>query len=175
MKKIVLLLVVVLALTSVQAQETMYGVRGGIGLSSLSFDQDIEFDNEDRLGAFFGGFVDFGISERFSIMTEANFSAEGAKDEPLQLDMIQLPVQLRYALSDDVKLGVGPQFSFVTWDNQNIFSQYAFSVVGGLELMVSDMFFIDFRYTYGLTNVLEEPTTNEANNSSFQLGFGIKL
>ena len=168
-------MVVGFVLTHLHAQETKYGVRGGIGLSSLSFDENIDLDNDDRVGAFFGGFVDFGISEKFSVMTEANFSSEGAKDEPLQLDYIQLPVQLRYALSNDVKIGVGPQFSFTTWDNQNILAQYGFSVVGGIELMVSDMFFLDFRYTYGFTNVLEEPTSNEANNSSFQLGFGIKL
>ena len=175
MKKIVLLLVMGFMLSMLQAQETKYGIRGGVGLSSLSFDGDIEFDNDDRVGAFFGGFIDFRLSDKFSMMTEANFSSEGAKDEPLQLDYIQLPIQLRYALSNDVKLGVGPQFSFTTWDNQDILAQYAFSIVGGIELMVTDMFFLDFRYTYGFTNVLDQPTSNEAKNSSFQLGFGIKL
>ena len=170
-----MLLVLGFALTSLQAQETKFGVRGGIGLSSLNFDQSTEFDNKDRLGAFFGGFADFGISEKFSVMVEANFSSEGAKDEPYQVDFIQVPVQIRFALSEDVKIGVGPQMSFVTWDRQDVLDQYAFSAIGGIELMVTDMFFLDFRYTYGFTNLIQVPADNEATNSSFQLGFGIKL
>lgn len=164
-----------IGLHAVQAQETMYGIRAGIGLSGLSFDQEVDFDNDERIGAYFGGFVDFGISRRFSILTEANFSSEGAKDEPYQLDLIQIPVQLRYSLSDDVKIGVGPQFSFVTWDNQDVFAQYMFSLNGGVELMFTDMFFVDFRYSHGITNILEESGDNEATNYAFQLGIGIKL
>ncbi|MEM1003376.1 MAG: outer membrane beta-barrel protein, partial [Bacteroidota bacterium] len=102
MKKLLMLLVIGLVLTSLQAQETKYGIRGGIGLSSLNYDQDVAFDNDDRIGAFFGGFADFGLSEKFSVMTEVNFSSEGAKDEPYQIDFVQVPIQLRYALSSDV-------------------------------------------------------------------------
>jgi opacity protein-like surface antigen len=175
MKKYLTFLICVIALSAKQAQETMYGVRGGVGLSGLSFDQEVDFENDERVGVYFGGFVDFAISKKFSVMTEANFSSEGAKDEPYQLDFIQIPVQLRYNISDEIKIGAGPQFSFVTWDNQNVFAQYVFSVVGGIELMFTDMFFVDLRYTYGITNVLEEPNDNEAQHSGFQLGIGIKL
>ena len=170
-----MLLVFGFDLTSLQAQETKFGVRGGIGLSSLNYDQSPSFDNDDRIGAFFGGFADIGLSEKFSVMTEINYSSEGAKDEPYQVDFVQVPIQLRYALSDDVKIGVGPQLSFVTWDRQDVLEQYAFSLIGGIELMVTDMFFLDFRYTYGFTNLIQVPVNNEATNSGFQLGFGIKL
>ena len=175
MKNVLTVFVCILALTSVRAQETMYGIRGGVGLSGLSFDRPVDFDNDERIGAYFGAFVDFGISQKLSVMTEANFSSEGAKDEPYQLDLIQVPVQLRYNISDEIKIGAGPQFSFVTWDNQNVLAQYVFSVVGGIELMFTDMFFVDLRYTYGITNVLEEPNDNESQHSGFQLGIGIKL
>jgi len=168
-------MMLMLGVFNAQAQETMYGVRGGIGLSSLNFDQSVDFDNDDRIGGFFGAFVDFGISEKFSVMTEVNFSAEGSKNEPYEIDFIQVPVQLRYALSNDVKIGVGPQVSFTTWDRQDVLEQYALSVVGGIELMVSDMIFVDFRYNYGFTDITQIPVDNEATNSSFQLGFGIKL
>lgn len=159
-----------------QAQETMYGVRGGAVFSSLSFDNAVSFENDGRVGAFFGGFVDWRVSDSFSIMTEAQFSAEGAKDKPYRLGFIQLPVQLRYQIGEIIKIGAGPQFSFVTWTNQDAFTRYMFSALGSVEVMLTDMIFLDARYNHGITNVLKsEMTDNKAYNRSFQLGIGLKL
>lgn len=161
---------------ALEAQETMYGVRGGVTFSSLSFDKAIDFENDNRIGGYFGGFADFGISDSFSIMTEVQYASEGAKDKPFRLGMIQIPVQLRWAITDGVKLGAGPQLSFITWKSQDVFNQYVFSVVGGLEVMLTDMVFIDARYNHGISNLLQEGLLdNEAFNRSFQLGIGLKM
>lgn len=177
MKKILVLLVVVSAITFSNAQETMYGVRGGAVYSNLSYDNDVSFDNDSRIGAFFGGFVDFGVSKKLSVMVEAQFSAEGAKDKPFRLGLIQIPVQIRYDLWETVKIGVGPQMSFVTWTHQDIFTQYMFSALGSIEVMVTDMIFLDLRYNHGITNILKEGSLedNKAYNRSVQLGIGLKL
>lgn len=178
MKKINLLLLgFALISIGLQAQETKYGIRGGAGLSSLNFDNSVEFDNDSRVGAYLGGFADLGISDSFSVMIEAQYAAEGAKEKPFRLSLIQVPVQLRYALSPKVTVGAGPQLTFIAWDTQDVFNQYAFGAVGSLEFLITDMFFVDFRYNLGLSNVLEGGllSDNEATNSSVQIGIGIKI
>lgn len=173
----ILLLGLAFVALSVQAQQTKFGIRGGAALSSLDFDNSVEFDNDSRVGAYLGGFADLGISDSFSIMVEAQYAAEGAKEKPFRLSLIQLPVQLRYAISPKVTLGAGPQFSFIAWDTQDVFNQYAFSAVGSLEFLITDMFFVDFRYNLGITDVLDNSfmSDNEARNSSVQVGIGIKI
>ena len=53
---------------------------------------------------------------------------------------------------------------------------FAFSGIGGLEYMITDELFIDARYSYGITNILDKDLTSvEAKNSNIQFGFGIKI
>ena len=63
-----------------------------------------------------------------------------------------------------------------TWKNEDGFSTFAFSGIGGLEYMITDELFIDARYSYGITNILDKDLTSvEAKNSNIQFGFGIKI
>jgi len=176
MKKTLTILAFVLVASFGFSQNTTYGVRGGLNISNLDFTPDADFENKHRNGFVFGGFADLGLTESLSLMIEMQYSAEGGKEEPLSLGYIQFPIQLRYALSYDLTIGVGPQFSIVTWDSQNIFSKYGVSGVGSIEYMIGDILFIDARYSYGFTNVLDTETINgEAKNHNIQLGIGIKM
>jgi hypothetical protein len=66
--------------------------------------------------------------------------------------------------------------SLKTWKNQDAFSTFTFSGVGGVEYMITDELFIDARVHYGLSNILDEDLPNvEAQNTTFQFGFGIKI
>ncbi|WP_431137515.1 porin family protein [Psychroserpens mesophilus] len=176
MKSLVLTLLFVSITTLSFAQGTSYGVRGGLNVSNLDFDPDATFKNQHRYGFAFGGFVDFGISDNFSILTELQYSAEGGKDESLKADYIQMPIMARIGIGNKFTLGVGPMASLKTWANQDGFSTFTFSGVGGLEYMITDEFFIDARVHYGLSNILDEDLTDiEAKNTTFQFGFGIKI
>ena len=55
------------------------------------------------------------------------------------------------------------------------FKNNAFSGVAGIEYMLSDTMFLDARYTYGLTNILDNSSSFEARNTTIQFGIGIKL
>lgn len=158
------------------AQGTSYGVRGGVNISNLDFDPDATFTNQHRNGFAFGGFVDYGVSDNFSVLVEIQYSAEGAKADELRADYIQLPILARFALGDKFTFGVGPMASLKTWKNQDAFSTFTFSGVGGIEYMINDELFIDARVHYGLSNILDEDLDGiEAQNTTFQFGFGIKI
>lgn len=176
MRTLILTLLFVSITTLSFAQGTSYGVRGALNISNLDFDPDADFENKHRNGFAFGGFVDFGISDNFSILTELQYSAEGGKDEDLRADYIQLPIMARFAIGNKFTIGAGPMVSLKTWKNQDGFATFTFSGVGGVEYMITDELFIDARVHYGLTNILDEDLTDaEAQNTTFQFGFGIKI
>ena len=176
MKKILLASVLVLCTTICMSQEVRYGVRGALNISNLDFEPDANFENKHRNGFAFAGFVDFGLSENLSFTTELQWSAEGGKDQRLRADYIQMPLLLKLSTSDRLSFMAGPQAALKTWKNRDGFSTFAFSGVVGAEYMITSELFIDVRYSYGFTNILDEDITDlEAKNHVAQFGFGIKL
>ena len=176
MKKYLFALLFVSATSIVMSQDILYGVRGALNVSNLDFDPDANFENKHRNGFAFGGFVDFSLSDNLSLLTELQWSAEGAEDRNLRADYIKLPILLRFALSDDLTIGAGPQIALKTWGYRDGFSTFAFSGVAGAEYMITDELFLDVRYYYGITNILDEDSTDlEAKNHVMQFGIGIKL
>tara|TARA_R100001369_G_scaffold88600_1_gene125354 strand:+ start:242 stop:772 length:531 start_codon:yes stop_codon:yes gene_type:complete len=162
--------------TICMSQEIRYGVRGALNVSNLDFDPDANFENKHRNGFAFGGFVDFGLTEDVSILTELQWSAEGGKNESLRADYIQLPILIRLSISDRLILGAGPQVALKTWENQDAFSTAAFSGVFGVEFMITDELFVDARLTYGFSNILDQDLTDvSAKNNVIQFGFGMKI
>ena len=77
------------AVFSIAAQDdptTYVGFKGGLSIPQLSGGQDNELsrDYKSRLAPNFGGFVDIGITERFSIQPEINFAGQGGKRVGIQ-------------------------------------------------------------------------------------------
>ena len=176
MKNYLLTFLLVCTTSICMAQNVSYGVRGALNISNLDFDPDPNFENKHRNGFAFGGFAEFGLSDNVSLMTELQWSAEGGKDEDIRADYIQLPIQLRISPSDRLSLGAGPQIALKTWKNEDAFSTLAFSGVLGAEYMITSDLFIDARFSFGLTNILDEDFTDrKAKNNVIQFGFGIKI
>ena len=176
MKNYLIVLAFVCCTSICTSQQIQYGVRGALNISNLDFDPDPSLVNEHRNGFAFGGFVDFGLTEDISILTELQWSAEGGKAESLRADYIQLPILVRFSVLDRIVLGVGPQVALKTWENQDAFSTFTFSGVAGVEYMITDELFLDARYSYGFSNILDQDLTdNAAKNHVMQFGFGIKI
>ncbi len=176
MKKYIVALLFVASTSIGMSQDILYGVRGALNVSNLDFEPDATFENQHRNGFAFGGFVEFNLSSRVSLLTELQWSAEGAKERNLRADYIKLPILFRVNIADNLTLGYGPQIALKTWAYEDSFETFAFSGVAGLEYMITDELFVDARYYYGITNILDEDFTDtEANNHVLQFGIGIKL
>ncbi|NNE32166.1 MAG: PorT family protein [Winogradskyella sp.] len=176
MKKSVLLLALVFSTAFSFSQDVKYGIRGAVNVSNLDFEPDANFVNQHRNGFAFAGFVDFGVSENSSIWTELQWSAEGGKAESLRADYIQMPIMLNISLSERLSFGFGPQAALKTWENKDLFTAVTFSGVVGAAYMITDDLFVDVRFSYGLTNILDEDiTTMEAKNHVLQFGLGMKI
>lgn len=156
--------------------EIKYGIRGAYNISNLDFKPDPTFENKHRNNMAIGGFVEFIPTESFSIITELQYSGEGGgKDESLRVSYIQLPILFRLHLGSYFSVGAGPQVGLKTWSHEDGFKNLAYSGVAGIEYMLSDILFLDARYTYGLSNILDNSSSFEARNTNIQIGIGIKM
>lgn len=175
MKKTLLLLVFITLSTISYAQNSMYGVRTGINISNLDFEPAPTFNNSHRNGFAIGFFGEYDLNKTYAIAPEVQFSAEGAKDESLRIDYIQVPILMKYRLSERFLIAAGPMAGVKIWEYEGEYANFAFSGVGGLEFFITDDIFIDARYHYGFTNIMKKESAIEAKNSNIQIGIGIKI
>lgn len=175
MKKIIPIFLFLLITTYGFSQTVNYGIRAGFNISNLDFDPDATFDNNHRNGFAFGGFIDYGLAETTSLYAEIQWSAEGGKGEDIEADYLNLPIMLRFNLGN-LTVGAGPQASLKIWGSNDAFSTFVASGIGGLEYMITDELFIDARFIYSFTNILDQDLSDiEAKQTNIQFGVGIKL
>ena len=166
----------VVAPTNTSASKSVkWGIRGGLNISNLDFDKEISFENKHRNSMYLAVFACIRFSKTFSLQPELQFSAEGAKAEPLQLDYIQTPILFRFRLSNKLHAAVGPQVGLKVHKVDDQVNNFAYSGVGGLEYRLNYALFIDARYTYGFRNVFNDNIGLSAKNSNIQIGIGYKF
>jgi len=173
-RSLLTLLFVALSITAM-AQDTTFGVRAGINVSNLDIDPNPTLDNSHRNGYFFGGFVNWKLSNQSALSTELQYSQEGGKTEALQADYIQMPLMLKYQMFSRLSIGAGAMPSLKIWSYEDGFSAFTVSGIAGIEYLISNMLFIDARLQYGFTNVFDDKSPNEATNTTFQFGIGLKI
>ncbi|QDO95567.1 PorT family protein [Formosa sediminum] len=175
MKKITFLVLTILATTTSFAQFDLFGVRAGMNISNLDYDSEVPSGNAHRNGFVVGFTAQYGITDKFSLAPEIQFSAEGAKKESLRLDYLNLPVFAKYAITEQLSVGLGPQLGLKVHEYEDGFNNLMFSGVAGVEYVFFDDFYVDVRYVYGVTNVYDDEQVLEAKNSNIQIGLGIKI
>ncbi len=119
---IALLLVAAMFTPTDTSAQTVIGVKGGIGIASLSLDPDVEgFDSRTTFTG--GGFATFSLGETFFLQPEVLYAPKGAKgdiegvDATFALDYIEVPLLIGAAFdlgSSSVKPRVfaGPSVAF---------------------------------------------------------------
>lgn len=157
------------------SQDVKYGVRGGLNISNLDFEDTPIMANKHRNSFYIGFFGDISFTKTVSLVPELQFSAEGAKLEVFQLDYIQAPILLKFRLSEKFRFAVGPQVGLKVDKVDDGARNMAYSGVAGLDYKLTHTLFADIRYTYGFVDVFEENSGISAKNSNIQLGIGYKF
>ena len=159
------------------SQDVKYGVRGGLNISNLAFEEDPIMVNDHRNSFYVGFFAEIDLTQTISLHPELQFSPEGAKLEVLHLDYIQAPILLKLKLMNTLQLVLGPQIGLKVHKFEDSIRNFAYSGVGGIEVNVTHEFFIDARYTYGLSNNFDKEKELDitANNTNIQIGIGYKF
>ena len=175
MKKILLFTVFLSLCFYGFSQDVKYGIRGGFNISNLDFDAPYGLENKHRNSVYIGAFATIGLNKTISLMPEFQFSAEGANEEKINLDYLQVPVLVRFRLSEKFHIGAGPQVGLKIHKFEDGIRNFAYSGVAAVEYKINLMLFADVRYTYGFSNVFDEYLGVNAKNRNIQLGIGYKF
>ena len=157
------------------SQGGTYGVRAGYTISNLDFEDTPTVVNEHRNSFYIGFYGDFRLSNAISVVPELQFSPEGANNENLHLDLIQMPIFFKFRLNEKWRLGAGPQVALKSHKANDGINNFHYSAIGGLEYKFNQMFFMDLRYSYGLSNIFDDNLGVEAINTNIQLGVGYQF
>lgn len=193
MRKITMLFTLsVLALFtgSLMAQNPVYlGVKGGANLSKID---GVAYKDNFQLGYQLGGFLGVRLFENVGIQGEVLFNQTNTKlsdsyadtwdsafDKGKTLNYVSVPVLLKLNPDGMVSFDVGPQFSFLTNRNENLwqngeklFKNSDFSFVAGAGLNLKPLV-IYARYVWGFADISD--FGDKANSQQIQLGVGLRF
>lgn len=187
MKKVFLMAVLLSAGIYSQAQ-IKYGVKAGANFYKVTGDEDFEASRKTKVGLAGGAFVNFSLSETFSVQPELLYSQEGNKQKEgdesanLKLNYINIPVLLQYNASGFYG-ETGPQVGFLTsakikyemggeeetTDVKDAFKSINFSWAVGLGYRLSNGLGIGARYNIGISNIVDAEGAS-AKSSGFHIG-----
>jgi len=168
-----------MSIFSMQAQKFninhKYGFRLGLNYSDIDFDDDAIVPGESgdaRFGFVAGFFAIYNVSEKISIQPEIQFSAQGEKlstvedfsgirdqvsDDPLKVNILQIPVLFNYTIANKFTFSVGPQLGIGIWEweREDDYQTVQFSGIAGVGYNFTDNLAINLRGSFGLTNVID--------------------
>ena len=172
---------VILIACAVAAQQTHFGLKGGVNFSSVEIDDGDDY--ESKTGIHLGGLAHIHITRHFALQPELVFSTQGGEDEgenmKLKLNYVNIPVLAQYMTNEGFRLQTGPQlgilasakskFGDVEIDSDDDVSTVDFSWSFGAGYLFRSGFGIDARYNLGISNISDDESF-EARNRVFQLG-----
>jgi hypothetical protein len=180
MKKAVVLFVLATVTTLVlQAQQTHFGLKGGLNLSSVAVENGEDYDT--KTGIHFGGLAHIHISTHFALQPELVYSMQGGEDGDFKfkLNYLNVPLLAQYMTNDGFRLQTGPQIGFlvkgktklndVEVDVTDDLSTVDFSWAFGASYLFPAGVGIDARYNLGISNVNDSENV-EFRNRVFQIG-----
>lgn len=156
-----------MAFAFTNAQETRFGVKGGLNITNITGDSD----TNALVGFQVGGFAEIKIIERLAIQPELLYSTQGASyrligghDSSLELKLnyINIPVLAKFYVTKQFTVEGGPQLGFLVsakYFGKNDKDSYNSTDLGfnfGAGYNLTDNFAIGLRYTVGLSGVYDK-------------------
>ena len=173
-----------------QNQKVKLGVKAGLNISSLTFDES-ELRSSSKMGFTAGLMVEVPIAKNFSLQPELLYSQQGTKTSffdqdvtnsnfkgTIELNYLNIPLMLKYYVVKGLSLQAGPQIglllkannkyqdNFLGYENQESFNLKKYSsgvdtsVNFGLGYQYKDKFYTDFRYNLSYSNVFKDGDAN---------------
>jgi hypothetical protein len=204
MKKIVFIAIATVfgvGFAQAQADQNLpqIGIKGGLNVSTITAD-NFNDGADPRTSFNVGLLAEIPLSDRFSIQPEVLYSSQGfdiqqndnGDDVEYQLDYIQVPILAKIYLVKGLNVEVGPQFGFKTNEeidtdptsdggdfdidsDASAVKDFDTSIAAGVGYKFDNGFFINGRYTYGLTDIFKDDSifqNAEGKNAVWQVGVG---
>jgi hypothetical protein len=193
MLKRTFLLLFLLMLTQQAFAQTSYGIKGGFNWVTL--DVNSEETMYEKWGYAYrpafhvGVYGKYNLSDRLSINPEVLFSQKGyiydkTSEGPVafeHLNYLNLPVMAGLQVFKRVDLLFGPEVGFLR-NQGEYYKKLDFGYAVGANFQVSQKIYLGFRYSHGLTSVVDTekrqlPTNDKVDfqNKAYQFSIGYRL
>ena len=187
MKKTAIFAGLLLILFTATAQQAHFGLKGGVNISQLHFNNNTSSDS--KVGVNLGVLAHIHASKTWAVQPELLYSLEGAQKVGnsginYNLNYLNVPVLLQYMFDNGFRLEGGPQIGFllnakrkagdVTVDDDG-FKTTAFSIPLGVGYLTSSGVGLDARYVFGLSNINDSENGPVIQSNVFQLGLFYQL
>jgi len=202
MKKIILSALVIMTFSSLAIAQKKddgfkfhLGIKGGANMNKINGQS---FKDGYELGYQVGAFAEIDFNKNIGIQPEVLFSqsstkvAQGFKDiyqnidnavldDNVRLNYLSVPVLLRINAGKLLTFHVGPEFSILVNDHENLlengkgaFKKGDFGMIAGAQINLGTLR-IYGRYNVGLTNINDIDNQDKWKNQQLQLGLGLRL
>ncbi|WP_028891910.1 porin family protein [Tenacibaculum sp. 47A_GOM-205m] len=195
MKKLLLVIAMVAAGFSANAQDVKFGVKAGLNLASLNGNKDFTENFDSRTSFHLGAMAEISISDKFSFQPELLYSAQGGSnddfagsgaDVTFKMDYIAVPLMAKYYVVEGFSLEAGPQLAFRTTSEMKAEANgqesteslkdetngFDFGLNFGLGYKLSNGLNFGARYNLGLTDIAKDNEEDAIKNGVFQLSVG---
>lgn len=172
------------------AQGISGGLKVGANFANMKYDTDFGgFSPDARTSFHFGGYLNLGVSESFSVQPELLYNSVGAKmgDGSLKANYLSIPIMLQYNPVPVFNIHAGPQVGFLMSakaddgdESVDVKDGYkgldlGLGVGAGVNLPMG--LGVNVRYILGLSNIMDEADEVDATvkNNVVQLSVSYKL
>jgi hypothetical protein len=177
MKKLILILVASVTVTAVSAQGLDLGIKAGANFANITDASGLS----NKTGFVVGVFAGAKFGDKLAIQGDLLYSQQGADFDggSIDLNYVNVPVVLKYYVTENLNLQAGPQFGFVVDDN---FKDLPGDIQGDIEAESFDLSGVagvgyDFpfgirlsgRYNFGFTDIMK---SGSGKNSVITLAVG---
>ncbi|CDN30114.1 hypothetical protein BN938_0007 [Mucinivorans hirudinis] len=184
MKKLIISLVALFAISNVFAQQFGAGVKAGINLANIT---GARSSADAKIGFVGGVFGEVRFSESIGISADLLYSGEGAsvKDEKetavFNSQYLNMPILFNYYIGNfAVKAGFQPKLLLSAKlkvdgeisDIKGVYKNFDFSVPVGVSYQFGNHIVADLRYNIGISNIAKN---DKGYNSAFALTVGWKF
>ena len=176
MKKILLTIFSIALLTfGVQAQESSFGIKGGVNFTNLGSEIEDGFGESNLKTGFHVGLIaNLKITQFFALQPEILYSLQGAKFEgntffeetKFNLSYINVPVLAKVYFGESFNIHAGPYVGFLVNTGveygddadfedafEDAYKTLDFGIAGGLEFETATGLFLGARYNLGLADI----------------------
>ena len=194
-KKAILYILVILFIGKIQSQNFLehFNIAVGVNLMNINskgttiFNEETTNDalnynilnkamyadnepNNNETGFYIGLIYDnISISEKIKIQPEMRFVA--VKD----FNQLQIPITLKYEISESFNLQTGPNLGFLL-DSPETIDSFNFAIDFGASYAILSNLLFEVRYNWGQTNLLKNgDSDNYLKINNFQIGLVYKL
>jgi opacity protein-like surface antigen len=193
-RKIVTVVLLVLLIQQLQAQNIQIGAKADLTYSRLGGD-GLSIGYKPGFNA--GVFLEHKINNKWSVQPELLYSqrnikignfkeyfASSANEDPgkfAYLSYISVPVSVKYAITDQLTVNAGAQYSYLVYADETLlrdksdgFKKNDLGVIAGVEFTPTRLRFYG-RYYRGLSDINNINSLHPWNTQQFQAGVGYIL